>query len=197
MAHKCNPSEQAKAPRARIWRKANEGLKRGCTAKASKTGTGARVVKVMVAISYHKGVIICEDYEKMCGNYFSDFISRNFEFMFKKTDEKSRMWLQDGDPSQNSAKSRRAMKVAKSELLLIPPRSPDLNPIENIFHKVRAKLDEEALNNNITKENFDQFKTRLFRTINSVPIEYIDKIIESMNKRIDMIIENKGDRLKY
>ena len=45
-------------------------------------GTGGRVLKLMVAISYGKGVIVCEPYEKMCGKYFSNFIDRNFDIMF-------------------------------------------------------------------------------------------------------------------
>ena len=77
-AHKNNPLDQACAPKGRIWRKMSEGLKIGCTAKGRKEGTGGRVLKVMVAISYGKGVIICEPYEKMSGSYFEDFIDRNF-----------------------------------------------------------------------------------------------------------------------
>ena len=42
------------------------------------------------------------------------------------------MVIQDGDPSQNSAMACAAMDRANCELLKIPPRSPDLNPIENI-----------------------------------------------------------------
>ena len=64
--HKYNPASTAKAPKGRVWRKANEGLKQGCAAKRSKTATGGRAVKVMAAISYQKGMIICELHEKMC-----------------------------------------------------------------------------------------------------------------------------------
>jgi len=35
---------------------------RGCTAKGSKEGSGAKVVKVIVAISYGKGAIVCHQY---------------------------------------------------------------------------------------------------------------------------------------
>ena len=40
--------DQARAPQGRIWRKASEG----CLAKGSKAGTGGRLVKMIVAISY-------------------------------------------------------------------------------------------------------------------------------------------------
>ena len=61
--HKYNPVDQARAPRGRIWRKTSEGLKKGCTAKGSQVGSGGRVVKVIVAIRYNKGVTECYQYE--------------------------------------------------------------------------------------------------------------------------------------
>ena len=36
----------------------------GCTAKGKKEGSGGKMVKLIVAISYNKGVIDCEQYEK-------------------------------------------------------------------------------------------------------------------------------------
>ena len=80
-AHKSNPCEQARATKGRTWRKISEGLALGCTSKGRKEGTGGKVLKLMMAISYGKGVIICEPYEKMTGAYFSNFIDRNFNTM--------------------------------------------------------------------------------------------------------------------
>ena len=35
----------------------SEGVARGCTAKGSKEGTGGKLVKLIVAVSYSHGVI--------------------------------------------------------------------------------------------------------------------------------------------
>ena len=87
----------------------------------------------MVAISYGKGVIVCEPYKKMTGAYFSNFIDRNFNTMFHTADKgNSRIWVQDGDPSQNSAPAKSVMSRADSTLLKLPPQSQDLHPIENL-----------------------------------------------------------------
>ena len=85
-------------------RKLSEGIKIGCTAKGRKERTGARVLKVMVPISYEKGVIMCEPYEKIPGSYSENFIDRNFNRMFELADKgPGRIFFQDGDPCQNSA----------------------------------------------------------------------------------------------
>ena len=41
------------------------GLAPGCIAKGHKEGTGGKVLRLMVAISYNKGAICCEPYEKI------------------------------------------------------------------------------------------------------------------------------------
>ena len=56
--YKRNPADKASAPHSRVWRKKCEGLMRGCTAKGGKVGSGGKVVKVVVAISYGKGAIV-------------------------------------------------------------------------------------------------------------------------------------------
>ena len=81
-AHKTNPLDQARAPTGRIYRKESEGLNQYCTAKGSKVGSGGKIVKFLVAISYNVGVILCEEYEHMTGNFFASFIDKTFEQMF-------------------------------------------------------------------------------------------------------------------
>ena len=105
---KNNPCDQAVAPTCRVWRKRNEGLLQGCVAKGRKCGTGGKLVHLMVAISYKKGVIVCEQYEKLNGAYFVSFIERNFANMFRDSGEAlSRLWIQDGDPSQNGVMAKK------------------------------------------------------------------------------------------
>ena len=89
------------------------------------------------------------------------------------------------------------MDEVEATLHKIPPRSLDLNPIENIFHVLRNLLDDEAESCNITCETFNQFKGRVLRTLESIDIKLIDKTIESMSKRIDAVFACKGGRSKY
>ena len=63
-----DPADQARAPRGMAWRKPGEGLDCDCAAKGSKVGSGGKVVKAMATISYGKGVLIAEPYEKLNGN---------------------------------------------------------------------------------------------------------------------------------
>ena len=103
----------------------------------------------------------------------------------------------DNDPSQTSVAAKLAFEEIEAEFHEIPPRSPDLNPIENIFHLVKLFLENEAISRNITWESFEQFQNRVFRALESVSIETIDKTIASMSNRIQAILSSKGARTKY
>ena len=182
-AHKTNPLDQARAPTGRIYRKESEGLNQYCTAKGSKVGSGGKIVKFLVAISYNVGVILRKEYERMTGNFFSSFIDKTFEQMFVKSKTgNTRLFIQDNDPSQNSAVAKIALQRVNAQLLKIPPRSPDLNPIENMFKSVSDDLHDSTIEKQLERESFTQFKERVKDTIVRFPVAKINNLIESMDR---------------
>ena len=197
--HKRNPCDQAKSRRSMVWRKKCEGLKLGCTCKGKKAGTGGRMAHFIVAIAYRKGVMLCEQYqERFTGKCYAEFVRKHFPRAFAESaNPRGKLFLQDGDPRQNSAAAKRALDDVDAKLFSIPPRSPDINPIENLFHLIQSKLDRDALERNITNENFERFSERVKETMENYPVDTIDKIIDSMDRRISEIIKCKGQRLKY
>lgn len=196
--HKYNPYAQAIVPGSHIWRMQNEGLAPGCTRKGHHVGTGGRTIKYFVAISYKVGVIFCHEYEHLSGKSFHDMIANHFDTIFVSSKKPhSKLFLQDGDPSQNSVLAKKALKCIKAKIFTIPPRSPDLNPIENFFHQVKKKLRDEALKKKIEHETPRKFAERIKSTIYAINQSYIDNLISSMNGRIDKIIKNGGRRLRY
>ena len=58
-------------------------------------------------------------------------------------------------------------------------------------------LRRDAISKRITKETFNEFQNRVTETMCAVPTNTIDNIIESMPKRIQGILANNGQRLKY
>ena len=56
---------------------------------------------------------------------------------------------------------KRALDDVSARFFLIPPSSPDINPIGNFFNLVQSKLHREALDQNISQETFQQFSTRV------------------------------------
>ena len=97
---------------------------------------------LIVATAYGKGVILKESYEKMNENFFYNFIKTHFNLTFDKAGHKAyrkHIFVVDNDPCQTSRKTMSAINQIECELQQIPARSPDLNPIENVFHLIKKK----------------------------------------------------------
>ena len=91
----------------------------------------------MVVIAHGKCVILAKPYEKMNGKFFANFIKNNFNIYYAEASPKhggKRLFVMDNNPSQSTKAAINALRSVESELLKIPARSPDLNPIENISH---------------------------------------------------------------
>ena len=195
--YKRNPYDMATAPRAREWRKPNEGLKYGCVAKGAKEGV--RNANFMVAISFSKGVVLCEQYfGRITGSKFADIVKRTFPAAFEKSiNPTTRRFLMDGCPNQNSKVAKNAIAEVDSIIMKIPARSPDLNPIENTFNQVSELLKIQSVERNIRKETFEEFSQRVKDTLMNFDITLIDKVIQSMPKRIQEVIDARGQRIDY
>lgn len=195
--YKTNPQETARAPAAREWRRPDEGLSLNCTAKGSKEGV--RQNHFMVGIAHNRGVVLCEQYEgHMTGAKFAGIVKKSFPAALKKCkNPRARYVLMDGCPCQGSKASQLAYQQIKAKFVVVPARSPDLNPIENFFHLTKKKLRVEAIEKQISKETFEEFSARCKAHLLNYPTKDIDAMIESMPKRVNLVLFYRGQRIKY
>ena len=77
------------------------------------------------------------------------------------------------------------------EIMFWPPNSPDLNPIENVWSLLKKQVDKIVVND----------KKRLIDTIleqsKKMKIKNINKIINSMDNRINELFNNSFDNINY
>eukprot|EP00794_Sanderia_malayensis_P002218 gene2218-biopygen1984 len=199
--HKYNPFQEASKPKGRIYRKRSEGLR--YTTSGSKNLAGGRRFHVLVAVSYNSGVIMVEPYEKMTGQFFADFVRSKLPRAFigaRVQCRKSRMakfFVMDNEPCQTSKLAMDALHDIGATLLRIPARSPDLNPIENVFHNVKRALQNQALAKKLTRESYEEFSRRVLDTLWNSYKDVIQRTIDNMPQRMKLIVATKGDRTKY
>ena len=80
---------------------------------------------------------------RICGEISADFVRQHFKNAFSKSSNSTvKHFLQDRDPSQNGKKSKNAINEVGNFSI---SRSPDLNPIENVFKNVKTQLRIDAL----------------------------------------------------
>ena len=142
---------------------------------------------------------MCEQYfGPINGKKFADIVENSLPAcLLDSVNPREKRVLMDNCPRQNSKIAREAFDKIGATVFLIPARSPDLNPIENFFHIISRKLSEDAIDRDIQKETFTEFSDRVRQTMLNFDTSKIDRIIGTMDKRINLIIKRRGQRLKY
>lgn len=72
-----------------------------------------------------------------------------------------------------------------------PSRSPDLNPIENLWHYIKVRVRDTKPNNLIELEDC------VLKCWNEIDPAYCKQLIKSMPRRITACIAAKGGATKY
>lgn len=103
-------------------------------------------------------------------------------------------FMQDGAPIHSPAK--KFLKQNKVDILVWPAKSPDLNPIENVWG-----LMQRLVNKWFFKKGTPKNRTQLFSlckaAFNIVCKKHCKSLFESVPKRIQLVVENQGRMTKY
>ena len=82
------------------------------------------------------------------------------------------------------------LKNKKFKFVQLPPHSPDLNPIENVFAVLKRKLANHS-------EILD-LSDRIAHVIEyDIEQGYVNNLIDSMPKRLEEVIKAKGEFTHY
>ena len=106
--------------------------------------------------------------------------------------------LEDNDPSgYKSSKGVAAKKASAIVAMSLPPRSPDLNPLDfSFWAEVNRKMREQERGwPKSKKESRAAFIARLRKTAMTMPKEYIEKTIGAIAGRCKKIVDAKGGHI--
>lgn len=103
------------------------------------------------------------------------------------------IFQQDNDPKHKSKRATEWFTKEGIEVLPWPANSPDLNPIEHLWHHLKIKL---ALYENKARSIHELWE-RCDREWNSFTPELCNKYIESMPSRIKAVIKARGGHTRY
>lgn len=105
------------------------------------------------------------------------------------------VFQQDNCPIHTTPELWSYLRTLPFRILNHPACSPDLNPVENIWNLAQRKLNKYLLTNFISNKASLFSKAKEF--CESIPIEMVDSLIESMPKRIREVELNRGLHINY
>ena len=102
------------------------------------------------------------------------------------------IFQQDNAPCHTSASVKSWMRNCNLQVIEWPGNSPDLNIIENVWHKLKLTINKTPI---ATREQLKIQVPLMWEKF--ISKEYLEKLIKSMPKRISEVISNKGGPCKY
>ena len=100
---------------------------------------------------------------------------------------------QDGDSKHTSKAARKWLNDNKITILEWPPQSPDLNPIEHLWHHLKRRL----ANYKTEPRGILELWERVEAEWDKIPTDVCINLIESMPRRIEALLKAKGKNTKY
>ena len=101
----------------------------------------------------------------------------------------------DNDPKHTAARVKNYLsnKEEKGDLKVLawPSQSPDLNPIEHLWKIVKQKRI------GVKATSADDLFQKVTNIWNEIPITTLKTLIESMPRRVQAVIDAKGQHTKY
>lgn len=103
------------------------------------------------------------------------------------------IFQQDNDPKHTAKSVIEYLSNQSFDLMIWPPQSPDLNPIENIWAYLKGRLNTYDSPPNGLLQLWERIETEW----NKISKEFCLKLIESMPERMKAVLKVKGRWTKY
>jgi len=105
--------------------------------------------------------------------------------------------VHDGERALWAPAAKAAYTAVGVPALKHPPRSPDLNPIENIWARLDDRLDRTAPNGFETEKKFMGRVRAAMRHLNTAKLDELKRTVNSMPTRVQEVLKLKGGMTKY
>lgn len=176
--------------RVNVWRRPNEELKQKNLRATVKHGGGSVMVWGCFSAAGVGSLVFIDGI--MDRKVYINILRNNMKQSAEKLGIKDKFnFYQDNDPKHKANETRLYLLYNCPKVLETPPQSPDLNPIENLWEQLDARVRKHTITNK------NQLKEVLIQEWNGIEAEVTQKLVNSMPNRLKMVLENKGYPTKY
>ena len=104
---------------------------------------------------------------------------------------KNFIFQQDNNPKHTSALITEYLDIKRIKTMSWPPQSPDMNPIENLWHYLKTKIAQR------NPKNIRELGEITIEEWKRIPKDMCQRLVDSMKKRVFDLWLAKGSHTRY
>lgn len=179
-----------------VWRKQGKGLHPSNTSASVKHDGGNVMAWACMAAKGPGDLVFIDDENEdhspiMDGNCYRKILTKYIQSNGSKLAGRGFIMQSDNDPKHTAKATQLLISKKKWKTLQWPSQSPDLNPIEHMFHVLKRKLRQES------PKNKGDLKSKVLAAWKSISPSITRKLVHSMPRRLQAVISSKGYATKY
>lgn len=179
----------------RVWRSPSEEYLPQCLVRTFKSGRTS--VMVWGAIAYnHLGPLIVMPKGMRKGVHYVNLVMAGplWDFYSKLVEELGVVKVvEDGAPVHTCGLAKSFRRYHGMDSLIHPANSPDLNPIEHVWKKLKTQINDRPVH----PRSAIDLEAAIMEEWAKIDVSFINKLIDSMPKRVDAVLEAHGGPTKY
>ena len=172
-----------------VRRRKDEEFNPRCSVSTLQGGGGSVLVWGIIStngpgpIVRLQGRINSTKYINMLTEHFLPYFGRNLD--------NNPIFMQDNAPIHTAGNVKRFLEEHDIPCLDWPAQSPDLNPIENVWHYIKQQLRNDKIS------NLEELWTKIKEKWDALSPKYCCSLIQGIPKRLQAVKLQKGYATKY
>jgi DDE superfamily endonuclease/Transposase len=175
-----------------VWRNSQEKYDPKCLTPTFKSGQESVMVWGCFT-KYKLGPLVRLEGKITAAVYIEILKDNLIPFINNLTDKDKYSFQEDNAPIHTAKIAKKWKENNNIKTLSWPAQSPDLNPIENLWHE----LDRKVRSHKLLPKNKDELWQILQEEWYKLEKEIYKNLVNSMPHRIAAVIESKGNPTKY
>ncbi|GAB0099100.1 Tc1-like transposase, DDE domain [Sergentomyia squamirostris] len=154
---------------------------------------GGGTVMVWAAFSKHGRTPVCFISTRMCSQKYTELLEEVLIEFGESLPDSDFIYQQDNAAIHTSRLTKAWLAEKEIELLPWPARSPDLNPIENLW----GILANAVYANGRQYANVQELKAAITAEWRNISPDILQRLVNSMKNRLIEVIQNNGGHTHY